>query len=63
MNLLKKINNYSEVILWFGDEPFCKKNTEIVLQTLKEYKFLGNVALNIVDEETGKILNSNLVRL
>lgn len=22
-NLLKKINNYSEVILWFGDEPFC----------------------------------------
>ena len=63
LNLLKKINNYSEVILWFGDEPFCKKNTEIVLQNLKEYKFLGNVTLNIVNEETGKILNSNLVKL
>ena len=41
----------------------CKKNIEIVILTLKEYRFLGNVTLNIVDEETGEIFNSNLVKL
>lgn len=63
LDFLNNINKYTEVILWFGDEPFCKKNTEIVILTLKEYRFLGNVTLNIVDEETGEIFNSNLVKL
>ena len=63
LDFLNNINKYSEVILWFGDEPFCKKNIEIVILTLKEYRFLGNVTLNIVDEETGEIFNSNLVKL
>ena len=63
LEFLKNINKYSEVILWFGDEPFCKKNTEIVLITLKEYNFISSVTLNIVEEETGEILNSSLVKL
>ena len=49
---------YNEVILWFGEEPFCKKNTEVVLQTLKEYNFNGKIVLNIVIEEIGEIIKT-----
>ena len=58
IEFLKDIRRYDEVVLWFGEEPFCVKNTEIVLQTLREYNFQGVVVLNIVVEETGQIVRS-----
>lgn len=58
LNFLKNIHMYNEVILWFGEEPFCKKNTEVVLQTLKEYNFDGKIVLNIVIEEIGEIIKT-----
>lgn len=62
LEFLKNIHKYSEVTLWFGYEPFCKKNTETVIQTLKEFKFNGIITLNIVNEKTGEIINSNLIK-
>ena len=58
IEFLKDIGQYDEVVLWFGEEPFCVKNTEVVLQTLQEYNFQGSIFLNIVVEETGQILKS-----
>ena len=58
IEFLKDIRQYDEVVLWFGEEPFCVKNTEIVLQTLREYNFQGVVVLNIVVEETGQIVRN-----
>lgn len=58
LNLLKNINDYDEIVLWFGDEPFCQTNTKIVLKTLKEYQYKGKLILNIVNEETCEILQT-----
>ena len=58
IEFLKDIRQYDEVVLWFGEEPFCEKNTEVVLQTLQEYNFQGTILLHIVEEETGEIQKS-----
>lgn len=58
LSFLENIESYNEVVLWFGDEPFCVCNRNVILKTLKEYKYVGNVILNIVDEITGNIIDS-----
>ena len=55
---LSEIELYDEVVLWFGDEPFCNENTKVVLQTLKEYGYVGPVILNLVIEESGEIVKT-----
>ena len=55
LNFLENINSYDEVVLWFGDEPFCMANTNAILEILKEYEYKGKVEINIVDELTGEI--------
>lgn len=55
LTFLREINKYDEVVLWFGDEPFCAENTKAVLHALKEYRYNGKVIVNIVDELTGNI--------
>ena len=55
LNFLENINSYDEVVLWFGDEPFCVINTNVILETLKEYDYKGKLTVNIVDELTGDI--------
>ena len=62
ITFLKCVNIYDEVILWFGDEPFCKENRRVVLQTLNEYNFQGKIILNIVNEETLEILEKIIVQ-
>lgn len=62
LSLFEHLSEYSEIILWFGDEPLCKKNTEIVIETLKQRGFLGSIILNIVIEESGEILRSEQVQ-
>ena len=36
MEVLKHAEEYDEVVLWFGDEPFCKANRQTVLDALRE---------------------------
>ena len=62
LDFLNNINLYTEVVLWFGDEPFCNENKKIVLQTLVEYNYLGKLILNIVEEETGKLIQTKIIR-
>lgn len=62
LKFLWQIDDYGEVVLWFGEEPFCAANTEVVLKTLEEYNFGGKITLNITDEETGDIVKTKIIR-
>lgn len=61
LDFLKRLDNYNEVVLWFGDEPFCVENIKIVLKTLEEYDFQGKVILNIVNETTGDSIETKII--
>ena len=62
IDVLDNIEKYDEIILWFGDEPFCKANTDVVLQGLKDLNYKGKVVLNIVEEETAKIIKAEVIQ-
>ena len=62
IDVLDNIEKYDEIILWFGDEPFCKANTDVVLQVLKDLSYKGKVILNIVEEETAKIIKTEVIQ-
>ena len=62
INVLENINSYVEIVLWFGDEPFCVENTKIVIKTIKEHNYTNKLILNIVDETTGKVLKQNKIQ-
>ena len=50
---------YDEIVLWFGEEPFCVENRETVLAALKQSGYRGSILLNTVIEETGDILQQD----
>lgn len=56
LNVLEHSEEYDEIVLWFGDEPFCVENRRAVLEALKNRGYGGKLLLNIVDEETGEVL-------
>lgn len=60
---LTKANEYDEVILWFGDEPFCKANVKVLKEILTEFEYKGKITLNTVNEDTGEILNTETVKI
>lgn len=57
-DVLKNAKEYEEIILWFGEEPFCAENVKTVIQALRESGFDGQLVYNVVDENDGKILRS-----
>ena len=61
MDVLKHAGEYDEVVLWFGDEPFCKANRQTVLEALREYGCRQSILLNIVNEENGDIIRQETV--
>ena len=61
LNVLHSIDRYDTIVLWFGNEPFCAKNTEVVIQTLKNYQFRGKLILHTVDEITGIIQSTRQI--
>ena len=56
LDVLARPEAYDEIVLWFGEEPFCVENREIVLAALKQCGYRGSLRLNTVIEETGDIL-------
>jgi len=62
LDLLGRMSNYSEIVLWFGDEPFCRNNSETVIAALKLRGYQGSITLNIVIEETGQVLRSERIQ-
>ena len=61
MDVLKHAGEYDEIVLWFGDEPFCIENRRTVLDTLRMYGYRRGILLNIVNEKTGDILRQESV--
>lgn len=61
LDFIHNIANYDSVVLWFGDDDFCKANISIVLKSLDEYNYKGQIKINIVDELKGDILYENKV--
>ena len=54
--LLDHLDQYEEIILWFGEEPFCAKNVEVIVDTLREHGYKKALTLHTVNEENGDIL-------
>ena len=59
---LKK-KSYSELRLWFGRDTFCQVNLLTLLAYLEEIHCGGRVLLNLIDDETFKILEENVTRI
>lgn len=51
---LGSLGEYDDVVLWFGDEPFCQANLAAVRETLAQRGFAGKVTTKIVNEYTGE---------
>jgi len=60
LSFINNMDKYDKVILWFGEDDFCLKNASVVLEVLRNYK--GSIIYNTVDEYTGEILKSEVVR-
>ena len=61
LDVLKHAGEYDEIVLWFGDEPFCVANRQTVLEALKEHGCSRSILLNIVNEENGDIIRQETV--
>ena len=61
MGILKHAGEYDEIVLWFGDEPFCVENRRTVLDALRRHGCRRSILLNIVNEKTGDILRQQNV--
>ena len=61
IEILEHAGDYDEILLWFGDEPFCMENRKTALEALAEWGYRGTVLLNTVDEITGEIKNQESV--
>jgi len=62
LSLIKNLNQYDSITLWFGDEPFCKANTKVVIDTLTQFGYNKELILNIVDEITCQIISSKQIK-
>ena len=62
LEIIKNINKYQEIKLWFGNDDFCLENLKIVLQTIFLNNYKGTIILNTVVEETGEIINSKIIK-
>ena len=62
LTFLAHINDYDEIVMWFGDEPFCLANIDVILKTLKDRGYVKRIILNTVIEETGEIVRSAVIQ-
>ena len=60
LKLLENLDDYAEIFLWFGEDDFCKENQKVVIKCLQEHNFSGKIILNVVEETTGKIIDSRI---
>ena len=61
MDVLKHAGEYDEIVLWFGDEPFCVENRQTVVDALRMYGYRRGILMNIVNEETAEIIRQETV--
>ena len=58
LDLIDRLHEYGEAVLWFGDEPFCRENKKAVLKTLESRGYNGKITIHTVIEETGEIIKT-----
>ena len=63
MDVLNHAGEYDEIVLWFGDEPFCVQNRRTVIAALRMHGYRRSILLNIVDEKNGDIIRQERVTL
>ena len=61
MEVLDRAGEYDEIVLWFGDEPFCVQNRRTVIEAMRMRGYRRSILLNIVDEENGDIIRQERV--
>ncbi|MBO2517279.1 MAG: hypothetical protein CW338_08430 [Clostridiales bacterium] len=61
MDVLSHAGGYDEILLRFGDEPFCRANRAAVVQALRDAGYRGSLLLLITDEQTGDVLRTETV--
>ena len=62
MDVLDHAEEYDEIVLWFGDEPFCEQNRRTVIEALRMRGYRRNILLNVVREENGEIIRREICR-
>lgn len=63
IHVLEHADEYDEIVLWFGNEPFCVANCKTVLDALRQYGYCKGILLNIVDELTGEVLRQEQIQM
>lgn len=53
---IKELEQYEEIILWFGSDTFCQLNLLTILCFLETRKYKGNVFTVIIDDESFNII-------
>ena len=59
---LHAIHTYEEIVLWFGEEPFCEANKRAVIQAIADCGYQGRLIVHTVIEETGEIVKTALLQ-
>ena len=54
------VNEINEIVLWFGKDAFCIINLIVVLVYLEQINYGGNIYVNLVDDYSFNILESNI---
>ncbi|MCQ2566237.1 MAG: hypothetical protein MJ194_05290 [Clostridia bacterium] len=63
LKAMDHLKDYDSVVLWFGDEDFCRANRSAVILYLGLRGCKVPVTLNIVDEYSGQVLRSEKVEI
>lgn len=53
---IKELEQYEEIILWFGSDTFCQLNLLTILCFLETQKYKGSVFTVIIDDESFNII-------
>ena len=61
LEVLKHAGEFDEIVLWFGEEPFCVANRQTVLDALRRHGCSRSILLNIVNEENGDVIRQEKV--
>jgi len=59
-NLKTRINDVGKFNLFFGKDTFCQVNLLTFLAYLEQLNYKGKVSLNIIDDESFEVLESNI---
>ncbi len=60
INLRADKDNYSRLGLWFGYDTFCQLNLLTLLAYLEQINYVGEITLNIIDDESFCVLKSGI---